>query len=116
MQVSLHISVLYRHAIESVDGRESTEDEPVIIKEHIFVNSDDVTQDYDSLHKVQELIDKYLKDEIKVPVVKVHKFTNGCAAQYCCLACCLAYFGYQINRNYFETSTLRENKTLLGQI
>lgn len=77
MQVSLHISVLYRHAIESVDGRESTEDEPVIIKEHIFVNSDDVTQDYDSLHKVQELIDKYLKDEIKVPVVKVHKFTNG---------------------------------------
>ena len=71
-QVSLHISVLYRHAVESANGKESTEDEPAIIKEHIFVISDDVTQDYDSVHKAQELKDKYLKDEIKVPVVKVH--------------------------------------------
>lgn len=62
---------MYRHAVDSVDGRESTEDEPLIIKEHIFVISDDVTQDYDSVHKAQELIDKYLKDEIKAPVVKV---------------------------------------------
>lgn len=62
---------MYRHAVDSVDGRESTEDEPFIIKEHIFVISDDVTQDYDSVHKAQELIDKYLKDEIKAPVVKV---------------------------------------------
>ena len=119
-QVSLHISVLYRHAVASVDGRESTEDEPVTIKEHIFVISDDVTQDYDSVHKAQELIDKYLKEESKAPVVKVHEFTDGCAAQYksrhCVgdLSCCLADFGYQINRNYFETSHAKGEQDAAG--
>jgi len=93
---------------------------PVITKEHIFVISDDVTQDYDSVHKAQKLIDKYLQDEIKVPVVKVHKFTNGCAAQYksrhCVgdLSCCLADFGYQINRNYFETSHAKGEQDAAG--
>ena len=111
---------MYRHAVESVDGRESTEDEPVIIKEHIFIISDDVTQDYDSVHKAQELIDKYLKDEIKEPVVKVNKFTHGCAAQYksrhCVgdLSCCLADFGYQINRNNFETSHAKGEQDAAG--
>ena len=40
-QVSLHSTILYRHAVKSVDGKDSTEAEPIIIKEHIFVISDD---------------------------------------------------------------------------
>lgn len=118
-QVSLHISVVYHHAVDSVDGNESTE-EPVIIKEHIFVISDDVTQDYDSVHRAQELFDKYLKDEIKIPVVKVHEFTDGCAAQYksrhCVgdLSCCFADFGCKINRNYFETSHAQKEQDASG--
>lgn len=72
------------------------------------------------MHKAQELIDKYLKDEIKVPVAKLHKFTDGCPAQYklchCVgdLSCCLADFGYQINRNYFETSHAKGEQDAAG--
>ena len=72
------------------------------------------------MHKAQELIYKYLKDEIKAPVVKVLEFTDGCATQYksrhCVgdLSCCLADFGYQINRNYFETSYARGEQDAAG--
>ena len=36
-KVSLHVSILYRHAVEAVDGVSSSEEEPNTIKEHIFV-------------------------------------------------------------------------------
>ena len=82
---SLFIFVLYRHAVESVDGKDSREEEPVIIKEHIFVISDDVTHDYDSVHKAQELIDKYLTMKsrcqslkyINLPMTVLHGINPG---------------------------------------
>ena len=43
-------------------------------------------------------------------VDKVHEFTDGCAGQYKSkhtfgdLSCCLADFGCNIDRNFFETS------------
>ena len=55
-KVSLHVTILHRHAVEEVDGVESTEDDPHLVKEHVFVTSDDPVQDYDSVHKMQELI------------------------------------------------------------
>ena len=54
--VSLHVSILYCHAVEAVDGASSSEEEPNTIKEHIFVILGDPIQDHDSVHKVQELI------------------------------------------------------------
>ena len=60
-KVSLHITILYRHAVESIDSETSPEDEPQIIKEHLFVISDDDVQDYDPVHKAQELIIGYRK-------------------------------------------------------
>ena len=54
---SLHVTILHRHAIQAIDGVESTEEEPHPIKEHVFVISDDPIQDQDSIHKVQELIE-----------------------------------------------------------
>jgi len=79
-KVSLHVAILYRHAVEAVDGIKNTEDEPTTVKEHVFVISDDPGQDHDSVHKVQELIHSYLKDELDYKVVKMHEFTDGCAA------------------------------------
>ena len=111
---------MYLHAVEVVDGIASSEEEPNIIKEHLFVISDDPTQDYDSVHKVQELIHRYLKDNIGYQVRKLHEFTDGCAAQYksrhCLgdLSCSLADFGFQIQRSFFETSHAKGEQDAAG--
>ena len=47
-KVSLHITIPYRHAVESIDGKISTEEDPHIVKKHLFVISDDEVQDYHS--------------------------------------------------------------------
>ena len=94
-KVSLHITILYRHAVEFVDGKTSTEDDPQIIKEHLFVISDDEVQDYHSVHKAQELVKNYLEEQLQMKINRLHEFTDGCAAQYksrlCIgdLSCCL---------------------------
>lgn len=81
-KVSLHIIILYRHAVEPVDGKFSTDEEPTIIKKHLFVISDDEVQDFHSVHKAQELINGYLKGQLKLKIKKLHEFTDECAAQY----------------------------------
>jgi len=43
------------------DEKESTVEEPIVIKEHTLVISDDPGQDHYSVHHAQMLIDKYLK-------------------------------------------------------
>ena len=99
----------------------NSEDEPNIIKEHLFVISDDTVQDQDSVHKVQQLVQGYLS-HINYTVEKMHNFTDGFTAQYksrhCVgnLSCSLANFGYTIQRNYFETSHAKESKMQLAQI
>jgi len=50
-KVSLHVTILHRHAVEEVDGVARTEENPRLVKDHIFVISDDPVQDYDSVHK-----------------------------------------------------------------
>ncbi|EDO29563.1 predicted protein [Nematostella vectensis] len=53
-KASLHVTILHRHAVESKDGITSTEAEPHLIKEHLFVVSDDPAQDHDKLKQVQQ--------------------------------------------------------------
>ena len=38
-KVSLHITILHCHAVEAIDGVKRTEENPHLIKEHIFVIS-----------------------------------------------------------------------------
>ena len=59
-KVSLRATILYRHSSAEVDGIHSTEEEPAICKDHLFVISDDVTQDHDSVFHIQKLISKHL--------------------------------------------------------
>ena len=82
-QASIHVTILHRHALKDVhvDGIESTIEEPEIITEHIFVISPDTKHDHHSVHQVRELVAGYLK-EIKYDVEVMHKWTDGCSAQY----------------------------------
>ena len=106
-KVSIHVSILYHHADPQLDGKESTEVNPCIIKEHIFALSDDTTQDYHFVHHVQSLIVHYLRNQLHLTVNKIHEFTDGCAGQYKSkhtfgdLSCCLADFECQIDRHFF---------------
>ena len=119
-KVSLHITILYRHAVESMDGRASTEEDPHIVKEHLFVISDDDVQDYHAVHKAQELVKGYLEDTVKMDIHKMHEFTDGCAAQYksrnCVgdLSCSLADFGFLVQRSFFETSHAKGEQDAAG--
>ena len=119
-KVSLHITILYRHAVESIDGKTSTEDDPHIVKEHLFVISDDDVQDYHSVHKAQELIVGYLENQLQMKINKLYEFTDGCAAQYksrhCIgdLSCCLADYGFLVQRNFFETSHAKGEQDAAG--
>ena len=72
-KVSLHITILYRHAVESTDGKTSTEDAPHIVKEHLFVISYDDVQDYHSVHKAQELMVGYLENQLQMKINKLHR-------------------------------------------
>ena len=118
-KVSIHVSIVYRHASLQIDGKESTE-KPELIKEHIFVLSDDSTQDYHFVHHSQKLIFDYITKELKLKVKKVHEFTDGCAGQYKSrhtfgdLSCSLADFGFQVDRHFFETSHAKGEQDAAG--
>ena len=81
IEVSIHVSVLYRHAAFQIDGIESTDSNPVIITEQFFVISPDSRHDHHFTHEVQQLVTDYLHsatDEFHT----LHEFTDGCSSQY----------------------------------
>ena len=118
-KVSLHVTIIHRHAIEAVNGVASTNESPYIIKEHVFVISDDPLQDHDSVHRCQEMICSCLQEN-GIALVKMHEFTDGCAAQYklrhCIgdVSCSPADFGCQFQRNFFETSHAKGEQDAAG--
>ncbi|XP_044165992.1 uncharacterized protein LOC114951811 [Acropora millepora] len=119
-KVSLHVTILYRHSTEKNDGIESTEENPEVVKEHVFVISDDVIQDNNSVHEVQELLNTYITKDLGQQITVLHEFTDGCLVQYksrhCLgdLSCCVADFGYKIQRNFFETSHAKDEQDAAG--
>ena len=119
-KVSIHVTVLYRHASLEYDGVVSTAEQPEVIKEYVFAISDDVTQDHDSVLHIQKLISVYLKDKVGIQVTKMHEFTDGCAGQYksrhCLgdLSCSLQHLGYVVQRNFFATSHAKGEQDAAG--
>ena len=63
VQPSIHITILHRHALINVDGIQSTDENPYVITEHLFVTSPDCKHDCHSVHSAQKLMNGYL-DEI----------------------------------------------------
>ena len=62
VQASIHVTVLHQHAVLQTDGDESSEKNPLIITEHIFVVSPDCKNDNHAVHQVRQLISGYLKE------------------------------------------------------
>ncbi|CAG2210295.1 unnamed protein product [Mytilus edulis] len=109
-EVSLHVSIIYRHAVLEYDGKDSTTENPNIIKEHFFVVSNDDKHDHHFVHEVQNQIKEYL-NSISYNVSTMHEYTDGCQCQYKSRHCMgdvsngQQDFGYdRLIRNYFETS------------
>lgn len=109
-EVSLHVSVLYRHAVLEYDGIDSTLENPHIITEQFFVISPDLIHDHYFVQHVQLLISQYLS-EIKCKIDEIHEFTGGCQCQYKSRHCIGGLstirntLGYnKIRRNFFESA------------
>jgi hypothetical protein len=76
-EVSLHVSIIYRHAILEYDHVDSTEENPNIVGEHFFVVSPDPVHDNHFTYQVQKMISEYL-ESISYNTEVMHEFTDGC--------------------------------------
>ncbi|CAC5416032.1 unnamed protein product [Mytilus coruscus] len=113
-EVSVHVTILHRHALLKYDGVDSSEDFPEIITEQFFVISPDLVHDQYFVHQVRNYIAEYLQS-ISYSVETMHEFTDGSAAQYKSRHCfgdisqTSDDFGYQhFTRNFFETSHAKD--------
>ena len=120
-EVSIHVSILYRHSLSEYDGEESTAENPIIVREHIFTILDDLLHDSYAVQHIRTLIHNYLTNEIKYPVKFLHEFTDGCGTQYKSKPCMGSHvllsnkdFGYFTKRNYFETSHAKGEQDAAG--
>jgi len=80
-EISIHVTILHRHAVLEVDGVDSTINAPVVINEQFFVISPDLDHDRHFTNIVQTKISDYLKS-ISADIQVMHEFTDGCSAQY----------------------------------
>ncbi|XP_071140649.1 uncharacterized protein [Mytilus edulis] len=119
-EVSLHVLIIYRHAVLEYDGKDSTTENPNIIKEHFFVVSNDDKHDHHFVHEVQIKIKEYL-NSISYNVSTMHEYTDGCQCQYKSRHCMgdvsngQQDFGYdRLIRNYFETSHAKGPRDAAG--
>ena len=82
-----------------------------LIKEHIFVISEDPVQDHDSVHTCQALITKYLLD-ISCKVDQMHEFTLQALCWWPILLSCWLWLYH--SKNYFETSHAKGEQDAAG--
>ena len=120
-EASIHVTILYRHASQEFDNCASTEEQPKIIKEYIFVISDDMAHDSYSVQHVRHIIHNYLVNTVGCTVKRLHEFTDGCSAQYKSCHCMGSHvlsssndFGYPTQCNYFETSHAKWEQDAVG--
>ncbi|MES9880719.1 MAG: hypothetical protein ABW185_07545, partial [Sedimenticola sp.] len=120
LDVSLHVTIIHRHAVLEYDGVTSSEEDPHIITEQFFVISPDPSHDHHFTHAVQLLVSEYLQS-IVCEVSTMHEFTDGCSAQYKSRHCLgdVSYatsdLGYErLVRNYFETAHARGPQDAAG--
>lgn len=105
-EVTLHVSVLYRHAV----AEDNVPDDDSIVTELFFVISPDQSHDQHFVGRVQQEVKEHLTS-VGCAVDIMHEFTDGCSAQYKSRHCMgmLSHMyrrlGYtKLVRNYFETS------------
>jgi hypothetical protein len=109
-EVSIHVSVIHRHALLEYDGIDRNEENPNVMAEHFYVIRPDQQHDTFFVHEVRKQISEYLKS-ISCDITSMHECTDGCPSQYKSRHCfgdisnTYADFGYEVfSRNLFETS------------
>ena len=83
-EISIHVTILYRHSILEYDGPEGdtdTETEPKLIIEQFSVISPDLSQDRHFTASCQKLVSEYLQS-FSANITTMHKYTDGCSSQY----------------------------------
>ena len=78
-KISIHVSILYRHAILEYDQVDSSTEEPNIICEQFFVISPDSSHGRHFTLYCQKQISEYLKS-ISAEIKIMHEFTDGCSS------------------------------------
>ncbi|KAJ8305083.1 hypothetical protein KUTeg_017361 [Tegillarca granosa] len=112
-EVSLHVSVIYRHSILEVDGVGSSDEHPNIITEHLFLVSPDLNHDHNFSQYAQLQVAEYLRS-INYECSVMHEFTDGCPCQYKSRHCMggisvdKSTLGYD-KRHVFKQNLVKEN-------
>ena len=100
-EVSIHVTILYRHSILEKDGIYSSPENPKLIREQFFVISPDMQHD--------RSFTQYCQKQISTNVTCMDEWTDGCSSQYTSRLCMgdVSYntLGYKtLIRNFYETS------------
>ncbi|KAK3248739.1 hypothetical protein CYMTET_41804 [Cymbomonas tetramitiformis] len=79
-QATILVCVVWRHACMAVDGVESTAENPVLVKDYVYLLSDDRKHDHRLIQYMRELIirDYFIGRGIAKPLF-IHEWADGCA-------------------------------------
>ncbi|KAK3273400.1 hypothetical protein CYMTET_18364 [Cymbomonas tetramitiformis] len=112
-QATILVCVVWRHACMAVDGVESTAENPVLVKDYVYLLSDDRKHDHRFIQYMRELIirDYFIGRGIAKPLF-IHEWADGCAGQNKCAAGFADVanskyewsLGVPCQRNFFETA------------
>ncbi|KAK3273900.1 hypothetical protein CYMTET_17887 [Cymbomonas tetramitiformis] len=128
-QATLLCCVLWRHAVGSVDGQTSTEANPIIVKDLIYLISDTLPHSHRGIQHMRKLIvsEYFVKRGIPLPKF-MHEWADGSAAQNKCATAFADVvesgreesaewprgLGIPTQRNFFETSHARGEQDAMG--
>ncbi len=126
-QATLLCCVIWRHATLAVDGVESTESNPVIVKDLIYLISDDMPHSHRAIQHMRKLIvsEYFVKRGIPLPTF-IHEWADGSGAQNKCATAFadvvesgrptewVRGLGIPCQRNFFETSHARGEQDAMG--
>ena len=126
-QATLLCCVLWRHATLEVDGVESTEANPVIVKDLIYLISDTMPHSHRGIQHMRKLIvsEYFVKRGIPLPIF-IHEWADGCGGQNKCATAFadvvesgrttewVRGLGIPCQRNFFETSHARGEQDAMG--
>ncbi|KAK3263805.1 hypothetical protein CYMTET_27419 [Cymbomonas tetramitiformis] len=126
-QASLLCCVLWRHAVKEVDGVESTEENPIIVKDYLYFMGDSMPHSHRSIQHMRKLIVKEYFQKRGIPLPKfIHEWADGSAAHNKCATAFadvvesgrpmewVRGLGIWCQRNFFETSHARGEQDAMG--
>ena len=112
-QATILVCVVWRHASMEVDGVQSTLEKPVLVKDYVYMLSDDRKHDHRFFEYMRKVvIEEYFVGRGLPKPTFLHEWADGCAAQNKCAAGFADVanskrewvYGIPCQRNFFETA------------